>query len=261
MGASALVLTLPGCVVPGCGESPHSRSSCAPNWVPPGSLKARVVRASLSASSSSEGEPDSRDGEAGPGSGEGRSTDDAGAGSESASVDSVRKSEAKENGAQSALERAMAYKKTKGLAGKPIQSRRASPQPGSVEAGEPKLESEAEQGGSAAALSAFERAKAYKLQQSEMIAALDESQTPEAATPPVENVVEIEIHTRDGIVRRKVLKPETAFANVKDMKKKGVSTMDFVGLGFADKKSTSSRPAGLSTSFEAPTGSNRISAL
>jgi hypothetical protein len=260
MGASALVLTLPGCVIPESQQRSHSRSSCTPNWVPPRSVKARVIRASASASS--EGEPDSRDGEAGPGSGEGRSTD-AGAGSESASVDSVRKSEAKGNGAQSALERAMAYKKTKGLAGKPIQSSRASPQPGSVGDGEPKLESEAEQGGSAAALSAFERAKAYKLQQLEMIAALNESQTPEAATPVAEeeNVVEIEIHTRDGIVRRKVLKPETAFANVKDIKKKGVSTMDFVGLGFADKKSTSSRPAGLSTSFEAPTGSNRISAL
>lgn len=287
--------------------------SCA-NWVPPASLKARI-RVSISASSSSsQGEPDSRaeDGKSGSSSGEAR-TSDAGAGGENSSLDSLLPSRKQSNSeaeakpkasaAQSALERAMAYKKMKGmgassnptltqpqrkpppgppnipvkveiLAGKPIQSSRSSPEPSNAGAtrsspsveggeqsvvGEPKLENEKEEAGNTVALSAFERAKAYKLQQSEMVAALnDEKQAPEASTPVVEkeeeNVIEIEIHTRDGIVKRKVLKPETAFANVKDIKRKGVSTMDFVGLGFADKKSTSSRPAGLSESFEAPTG-------
>ena len=103
------------------------------------------------------------------------------------------------------------------------------------------------------ALSAFERAKAYKLQQSEMISALNEEKQGVSEAKEKENVVEIEIHTRDGIVKRRVLKPETAFANVKDIKRKGVSNLDFVGLGFADKKASGSRPAGLSETFEAPT--------
>jgi len=222
----------------------------------------------------------------------------------------------KQNAAQSALERAMAYKKMKAssnpnfsssssssqpetkasplvppinrvkgeiLAGTPIQSRKSS----STNANDAGANPDPSIGGekstvlgqsnsarnvgdgkdedSTVALSAFERAKAYKLQQSEMIAALQAKQsgTPEAkSTTPVveeENVVEIEIHTRDGIVRRKVLKPETAFSNVKDIKRKGVSTLDFVGLGFADKKSSTSRPAGLSKSFEAPSGLHEFS--
>jgi hypothetical protein len=66
-------------------------------------------------------------------------------------------------------------------------------------------------------------------------------------------VVEIEIYTRDGIVRRKVSKPETAFSNIRDIKRKGMSDMDFAGLGFADKKS-SGTPAGLSQGFTVPTG-------
>jgi hypothetical protein len=95
-----------------------------------------------------------------------------------------------------------------------------------------------------------------------MIAALKAKPPAPSTTPLVErkeeeeneNEVEIEIYTRDGIVRRKVLKPESAFANVKDIKRKGVSALDFVGLGFADRKSTTSRPAGLTESFEAPSG-------
>ncbi|KAG0607390.1 hypothetical protein M758_8G024500 [Ceratodon purpureus] len=314
MGASALVSSLPGCVVPGYGESQQRsfsvhRSSI--NWVPPASLKARIKVSVSASSSSSQGEPDLRaeDGKSGSSSGEVRASD-AGAGGENSSLDSLlpsRKQSTSEaeakpkgNAAQSALERAMAYKKMKGLgassnptltqpqakpsppvppsnpvkveslAGKPIQSSKSSAEPpnsdsttssptveGKEQAG--KLESGKEEAGKTVALSAFERAKAYKQQQSEMVAALnDEKQAPEASSTPVvekeENVIEIEIHTRDGIVKRKVLKPETAFANVKDIRRKGVSNMDFVGLGFADKKSTSSRPAGLSESFEAPTG-------
>lgn len=293
MGTCALVSSLPGCVVPGFGEAQQRSFRSTTNWVP----KARV-RVSVSASSSSQGEPDSRaeDGEPRIG--------DAGAGSQNPRLDSLlspRKKQSssadeikpKGNAAQPALERAMAYKKMKGLgasanptltqpqtkpsppvrpnpvkveilAGKPIQSSRSSTEPSNSDAArssEEKLGSEKEEAGSTVALSAFERAQAYKRQQSEMIAALIEKPAPEASTPEVEkeeNVVEIEIHTREGIVRRKVLKLETAFANVKDIKRKGVSTIDFVGLGFADKKSASSRPAGLSESFEAPTGMSTL---
>jgi hypothetical protein len=73
-------------------------------------------------------------------------------------------------------------------------------------------------------------------------------------------VVEIEIYTRDGIVRRKVSKPETAFSNIRDIKRKGMSDMDFAGLGFADKKS-SGTPAGLSQGFTVPTGRPMIFTL
>ena len=308
MGTSALLSNLPGCVtIPGLCESQqraHTAYRTSTNWVAPASLKARRVWVSAASSSSSQGEDSS--------SAEARSSD-AAPGSENPSLDSLlpsRKqtsSEAeakpKENAAQSALERAMAYQKTKALgassnptltqpqpkpsppvapsnlvnvevlAGKPIQSSRSFTEPsnsdatsssGSLEGedsvvrGDSKPENEKEEAGSTVVLSAFERAKAYKLQQSEMIAALNsEKQAPEASTPAVkkeDNVIEIEIHTRDGVVRRKVLRPETAFANVRDIKRTGVSNMDFVGLGFADKKSTSSRPAGLSESFEVPTG-------
>lgn len=137
------------------------------------------------------------------------------------------------------------------------------------------------------ALSAFERAQAYRKQQAEMVAALgggkeeknkkknksaaklnslEEEAAAAAAAPNKEEeeedegkadeknkMVEIEIYTRDGIVRRKVSKPETAFSNVRDIKRKGMSDIDFAGLGFADKKS-SGTPAGLSEGFTVPTG-------
>ncbi|KAH9568890.1 hypothetical protein CY35_03G102400 [Sphagnum magellanicum] len=140
------------------------------------------------------------------------------------------------------------------------------------------------------ALSAFERAQAYRKQQAEMVAALgggkeeknkkknksaaklnslEEEAAAAAAAAAVPNkeeeeedegeadeknkMVEIEIYTRDGIVRRKVSKPETAFSNVRDIKRKGMSDIDFAGLGFADKKS-SGTPAGLSEGFIVPTG-------
>lgn len=300
MGTPAFGSRLPGfcVVVPACDSTPR------PNWLPPPRFQAR--RTPLSALFSSSPAEDSC---------EPRFRPAAAAGSDNSSVDpllpsterehSEGEAKPKQNAAQSALERAMAYKKMKGLAasssnpisttttssspplsptkpvkveilaGKPIESRKSSstdagtgPNPSSV-GGEPSFvlgESSSakkpEDGSNTVALSAFERAEAYKRQQSEMIAALNAKPSePEAkATPAVEeeeeeeNVVEIEIHTRDGIVKRKVMKPETAFANVKDIKRKGVSTLDFVGLGFADKKSSTSRPAGLSESFEAPSG-------
>lgn len=108
-------------------------------------------------------------------------------------------------------------------------------------------------------LSAFEKALAYKLQKAEMMDALKKEEkvreTPaiSAIKEEDEKVVEVEIHTREGIIRRKVLKPETAFANVREFKKTGVSDMDFVGLGFADKKTSTSIPARVGEEYAAPT--------
>ncbi|CAM6123255.1 unnamed protein product [Calypogeia fissa] len=117
-------------------------------------------------------------------------------------------------------------------------------------------------------LAAFERAKAYKQQQSEMVAALqgvareessssnskESGTTDQSASASGEKVMEIEIVTRDGVIKRKVMNAEEqmrAFSNIKDVKRKGVSGIDFAGLGFADKKK-SGRPAGLSEGFVAP---------
>lgn len=113
---------------------------------------------------------------------------------------------------------------------------------------------------SVADLSAFERALAYKLQKAEMMEALKKEEKVQE-TPAIsavkeedEKVVEVEIHTREGIIRRKVLKPETAFANVREFKKTGVSDMDFVGLGFADKKTSTSIPVRVGEERAVPTG-------
>lgn len=113
---------------------------------------------------------------------------------------------------------------------------------------------------SVADLSAFEKALAYKLQKAEMMDALKKKEKVQE-TPAIsaikeedEKVVEVEIHTREGIIRRKVLKPETAFANVREFKKTGVSDMDFVGLGFADKKTSTSIPARVGEEYAVPTG-------
>uniref|UniRef100_A0A7I4FEG0 Uncharacterized protein n=1 Tax=Physcomitrium patens TaxID=3218 RepID=A0A7I4FEG0_PHYPA len=329
---STLVSGLPGCVIPGSDSQHRIKVS---NWAPPLALKSRRVFVSAQPSSS-QGEESSSVDKVSDSSNQDTyySSSEAiisaaGSGSGTKDLDSLLPSRKQGNevdpkpqgsSAQSALERAMAYKKMKGqgassksspapqtkpssppmppsgpirvevLTGKPIQSSRsssgldleltrslnfdsasssigsgsASPQGGEqsevvVSSSVPKSENNQMEGSLAAQLS-FEKAKAYKLQQSEMIAALNEKKPEPAAPPPIvededkdKNVVEVEIYTRDGIVKRRVLKPETAFANVKNYKAKGVSTMDFVGLGFADKKSTN-RPAGLSESFEAPSG-------
>lgn len=112
---------------------------------------------------------------------------------------------------------------------------------------------------SVAALSAFDKALAYKLQKVEMMDALKKEEKVQE-TPAIssikkedEKVVEVEIHTREGIIRRKVLRPEIAFANVREFKKTGVSDMDFVGLGFADKKTSTSIPARVEE-YAVPTG-------
>lgn len=102
--------------------------------------------------------------------------------------------------------------------------------------------------------SALEKAQAYKKKQVEgMVAAVQGqgSSTPAEAASAEEpdKYLEVEIHTRDGIIKRKTLKPEAAFSRVKDLKRTGVSQMDFAGLGFADKK-TSNTPAGLMKGLE-----------
>ncbi|KAH8968031.1 hypothetical protein BDL97_03G108300 [Sphagnum fallax] len=198
--------------------------------------------------------------------------------------------------AQSALERAAAYRKTQASVVVPNDesssdstTSRSSEAPTKVPEKELEVDDKNKKNNNKAAvvaLSAFERAQAYRKQQAEMVAALGggkeeknkkknksaaklNSLEEEAAAAAVPNkgeeeedegeadeknkVVEIEIYTRDGIVRRKVSKPETAFSNIRDIKRKGMSDMDFAGLGFADKKS-SGTPAGLSQGFTVPTG-------
>ncbi|KAL3678976.1 hypothetical protein R1sor_021932 [Riccia sorocarpa] len=96
-------------------------------------------------------------------------------------------------------------------------------------------------------LDAFKKAKAYKQQQAEMSEALKRSSNEPAMSADSstasssssgtsgENLVEVEIVTRDGVVK-KLVNPKKAFSNVKEYKRTGVSSMDFAGLGFADKK-------------------------
>ncbi|BFI31890.1 hypothetical protein MPTK2_4g00590 [Marchantia polymorpha subsp. ruderalis] len=105
---------------------------------------------------------------------------------------------------------------------------------------------------SSASLDAFMKAQAYKKQQQEMTAALKEKVSEPTATVTSssssssisasatgsgsgENLVEVEIVTRDGVIR-KLVNPEKAFTNVKEFRRTGVSSIDFAGLGFADKK-------------------------
>ncbi|KAG6556744.1 hypothetical protein Mapa_001688 [Marchantia paleacea] len=101
---------------------------------------------------------------------------------------------------------------------------------------------------STVSLDVFMKAQAYKQQQDEMTAALKEKPSEPTATMSStststsatgsgsgENLVEVEIVTRDGVIR-KLVSPEKAFTNVKEFRRTGVSSIDFAGLGFADKK-------------------------
>ncbi len=207
--------------------------------------------------------------------------------------------------AQSALERAAAYRKTQasvvvpnGESSSDSTTSRSSEAPTKVPDKELELDDKNKKKNNKAAvvaLSAFERAQAYRKQQAEMVAALgsgkeeknkkknksaaklnsleeeaaaaavvpnkeEEEEEDEGEADEKNKMVEIEIYTRDGIVRRKVSKPETAFSNVRDIKRKGMSDIDFAGLGFADKKS-SGTPAGLSEGFTVPTGRPMIFTL
>lgn len=64
-------------------------------------------------------------------------------------------------------------------------------------------------------------------------------------------VFDVEIITRDGIIRRKAQKPSETFARTKEPKRSGLNSSDFIGLDFADKKS-SRKPIGLAAGLEAP---------
>ncbi|KAJ7550138.1 hypothetical protein O6H91_07G085300 [Diphasiastrum complanatum] len=104
----------------------------------------------------------------------------------------------------------------------------------------------------AAALSAFRKAKAYKQQTEEMVSALREGLDDlkeTASNGQEENFVEVEIITRDGVIKRRASKPGKTYMNVKEFKKSG---MDFVGLDFAEKKKKPGLPAGLSAGVTAP---------
>jgi hypothetical protein len=205
--------------------------------------------------------------------------------------------EASAAAAESALERAAAYRKTQASVVVPNEesssdstTSRFSEAPTKVREKDLEVDDKNKKNNNKAAvvaLSAFERAQAYRKQQAEMVAALvgrkeeknknknksaaklnsleeeaaaatavpnkEEEEEDEGEADEKNKMVEIEIYTRDGIVRRKVSKPETAFSNVRDIKRKGMSDIDFAGLGFADKKS-SGTPAGLSQGFTVPTG-------
>lgn len=94
-------------------------------------------------------------------------------------------------------------------------------------------------------------------QESEMAAALAakaEAREAESAQEDTSQGLEVEIITRDGIIRRKVTQSDKAVSKTKIPKRTSVSSSDFVGLGFSDKKSSSkgSLPAGLAVGLEAP---------
>lgn len=91
-----------------------------------------------------------------------------------------------------------------------------------------------------AAFDALERARAYKKQQGEK------------SYPKEDNTVEVEIITKDGVIRRRVTPPEQAFSNVKSYKNKGISSIDFIGLEFSEKKPKRGLPAGLNIGLELP---------
>lgn len=91
-----------------------------------------------------------------------------------------------------------------------------------------------------AAFDALERARAYKKQQGEK------------SYPKEDNTVEVEIITKDGVIRRRVTPPEQAFSNVKSYKNKGISSIDFLGLEFSEKKPKRGLPAGLNIGLELP---------
>ena len=62
----------------------------------------------------------------------------------------------------------------------------------------------------------------------------------------------MELITRDGVITRKFTPPGRAFSNVKSYNKKGISSIDFIGLEFSEKKSKRSLPVGLNSGLELP---------
>lgn len=67
--------------------------------------------------------------------------------------------------------------------------------------------------------------------------------------------VEIEIITRDGVIKRKVDKPSETFKSLSEMTlKKGIDSKDFLGLNFEDRNDKGKVPAGLRQALEMPKG-------
>ncbi|XP_057850506.1 uncharacterized protein LOC131060988 [Cryptomeria japonica] len=101
----------------------------------------------------------------------------------------------------------------------------------------------------------FDQSKAYGWKQGEKSrtkednAADKESETDNAKE---DNIVEVEIITRDGVIKRKYTPTSQASSNMKDYRRKGISSIDFVGLDFADKKSKRELPAGLKAVPQSP---------
>ncbi|KAH7353062.1 hypothetical protein KP509_19G077100 [Ceratopteris richardii] len=66
--------------------------------------------------------------------------------------------------------------------------------------------------------------------------------------------VEVEIITKDGIIKRKMKKPGEYVGKIKGPQRTGINSTDFMGLDFSEKKGAGkgARPAGLAAGFESP---------
>ena len=89
------------------------------------------------------------------------------------------------------------------------------------------------------------------IQTAEMASALLETSKENESS----QTLEVEIITRDGIIKRKSSnRPGDYSSNFKELKKTGISSSDFIGLDFSEKKFSSkgSKPAGLAVGLDAP---------
>ncbi|MCO5599052.1 hypothetical protein L7F22_053151 [Adiantum nelumboides] len=149
-----------------------------------------------------------------------------------------------------AFERAAAYKKSLGRAN-PSSAEQNNPNEG-------KLSSDSQDQKPSEADNVLLEFKSLKSkQEAEMASALAAaSQGKPGASKDDSNTqgIEVEIVTRDGVIRRKVSKPGESFSKIKRPKRTGINSSDFKGLDFSEKKFTgkSARPAGLAAGFEPP---------
>jgi hypothetical protein len=89
------------------------------------------------------------------------------------------------------------------------------------------------------------------VQSAEMASALQENSMESDSS----QTVEVEIITRDGIIKKKVSnRPDDYTAKFKELKRTGISSSDFIGLDFSEKKFSSkgAKPAGLAVGLDAP---------
>ncbi|MCO5551654.1 hypothetical protein L7F22_005158 [Adiantum nelumboides] len=152
-----------------------------------------------------------------------------------------------------AFERAAAYKKSLGKA-KPSSAEQNNPNEGKLSSDpQDQKPSEADN-----VLLDFKSLKSK--QEAEMSSALAAASQAGACKPGVSKDdtntqgIEVEIVTRDGVIRRKVSKPGESFSKFKGPKRTGINSSDFMGLDFSEKKFTGkgARPAGLAAGFEPP---------